>query len=165
MTCPHCDCSAGYHSDRARTLVSLFGPIGYDRAYFYCRRCGRGLHPFDDQAGIPACQLTPAVERLTEHVQTLTQAIGPAASISHRWCQFSRLLSNAFSVRAPVLPVPGVRFLRSRPRPVVFRPLQGRRRTEPPPDRLARPLVALFLNPLPGLIRPCHDPARGGGGE
>lgn len=65
MTCPHCDRAAAYHVDAGRTLVSLFGPIHYQRAYYYCRRCGKGQYPFDQQAGIPTHQLTPAVERLT----------------------------------------------------------------------------------------------------
>jgi hypothetical protein len=45
-------------------LVSLFGPLRYQRAYYYCRRCGQGYCPFDQHAGIPAHHLTPAVERL-----------------------------------------------------------------------------------------------------
>lgn len=65
MNCPHCDHSAGYHDDRGRTLQSLFGPIHYQRAYYYCRRCGQGLHPFDAQAGLPSRALTPALEQLT----------------------------------------------------------------------------------------------------
>jgi Uncharacterised protein family (UPF0236) len=64
VTCPGCDHAAAYHADAERTLVSLFGPLTYRRAYYYCRRCGKGQHPFDRQAGIPAHQLTPAVERL-----------------------------------------------------------------------------------------------------
>ena len=64
MTCPGCDYAAAYHGEASRTLVSLFGPIRYQRAYYYCRRCGKGLCPFDQHAGIPAHHITPAVERL-----------------------------------------------------------------------------------------------------
>jgi hypothetical protein len=64
VTCPHCQRAAAYHADAGRTLVSLFGPIRYQRAYYYCRGCGQGYCPFDAQAGLPAHQLTPAVERL-----------------------------------------------------------------------------------------------------
>jgi hypothetical protein len=64
VTCPNCDYAAAYHADASRTLVSLFGPIRYQRAYYYCRRCGQGQYPFDQHAGIPEHQLTPAVERL-----------------------------------------------------------------------------------------------------
>lgn len=72
MSCPHCDRTAGYHGDRGRTLVSLFGPIRCERAYYYCRRCGRGLCPFDEQAGLTGRGLTPAVEQLT----TLAGGVG-----------------------------------------------------------------------------------------
>jgi hypothetical protein len=64
VTCPGCDRAAAYHDDAERTLVSLFGPITYDRAYYYCRRCGKGQCPFDSHAGIPDHNVTPAVERL-----------------------------------------------------------------------------------------------------
>lgn len=64
MTCPGCDYAAPYHDEAGRALVSLFGPIRYRRAYYYCRRCGKGLCPFDRHAGIPAHHITPAVERL-----------------------------------------------------------------------------------------------------
>jgi hypothetical protein len=65
VTCPHCDRAAAYHDDPKRTLVSLFGPIRYERAYYYCRRCGKGQFPFDAQVGIPDHNITPAVERLS----------------------------------------------------------------------------------------------------
>jgi len=64
VTCPGCKRTAAYHAQAARTLVSLFGPLRYQRAYYYCRCCGQGHYPFDAQAGLPAHHLTPAVERL-----------------------------------------------------------------------------------------------------
>jgi hypothetical protein len=42
----------------------VLGPVRYRRAYYYCRACGRGLCPFDAQAGVTARHLTPAAERL-----------------------------------------------------------------------------------------------------
>jgi len=64
VTCPHCDYAAPYHDDASRTLVSLFGTLRYRRVYYYCRRCGKGFCPFDQQAGISEHHLTPAVQRL-----------------------------------------------------------------------------------------------------
>ena len=64
MTCEGCDHAAAYHGDRERTLTSAVGAVRYRRAYYYCRRCGRGIAPFDEQAGITARALTPAAERL-----------------------------------------------------------------------------------------------------
>lgn len=81
MTCPGCECSAGYHSDRERTLVGLFGTIRYRRAYYYCRRCGRGLCPFDAQAGIPDRALTPAVEQLATLAGAVTDSFERGAAL------------------------------------------------------------------------------------
>jgi hypothetical protein len=65
MTCPHCGQAAEFHSHRSHTALSLVGPIRYQRAYYLCRRCGEGLFPFDDAAGLTARRLTPALERVT----------------------------------------------------------------------------------------------------
>ncbi len=65
MTCPGCGQAAAFHEDRRRTLVGLCGPVRYERAYYYCRRCGQGLCPFDDDCGVGPHQLTPAAEQLT----------------------------------------------------------------------------------------------------
>jgi hypothetical protein len=64
VTCPGCDHAAAYHAERPRDLVSLFGVVRCSRAYYYCRRCGRGTCPFDQQAGVTPRHLTPAVEQL-----------------------------------------------------------------------------------------------------
>ena len=64
MTCPDCDCAAAYHSNRKRHVVSVLGTLHFPRAYYYCRRCGQGSAPFDEQAGFTARQLTPGTERL-----------------------------------------------------------------------------------------------------
>jgi hypothetical protein len=64
VTCPDCDRSAAYHRDGERHVVSALGLLHFRRAYYYCRCCGRGVAPFDRQAGFTARQLTPAAERL-----------------------------------------------------------------------------------------------------
>lgn len=81
MTCPKCDHSAGYHQDRQRTLVGLFGPVRYHRAYYYCRRCGQGLCPFDVAAGIPPRGLTPALEQLTTLAGAVADSFGKGAEL------------------------------------------------------------------------------------
>lgn len=65
MSCPHCDQAAGFHSHRGHTPLSLVGPVHYQRAYYLCRRCGEGIFPFDDAAGLTPRRLTPALERVT----------------------------------------------------------------------------------------------------
>ncbi len=71
MTCPHCDQAAAFHSHRAHTSFSLVGPVRYRRAYYFCRSCGKGLFPFDRDAGLTTRDLTPALER----VATLAGAV------------------------------------------------------------------------------------------
>ena len=39
--------------------------IRCQRAYYYCRRCGKGYTPWDEAVGISARNLTPALEQLT----------------------------------------------------------------------------------------------------
>jgi hypothetical protein len=64
VTCPHCAQPAEFHSHRPHTPTSLIGPVRYCRAYYLCRRCGQGLFPFDQQAGLTARNLTPGLERV-----------------------------------------------------------------------------------------------------
>jgi hypothetical protein len=40
------------------------GVIRYRRAYYLCRTCGKGLFPFDRDAGLTTRDLTPALERV-----------------------------------------------------------------------------------------------------
>jgi hypothetical protein len=40
------------------------GSVPCARAYYYCRRCGHGLCPFDAATGLTARSLTPGLERL-----------------------------------------------------------------------------------------------------
>src|SRR4029077_1273770 len=71
VTCPRCDRAAEFHSHRVHTSVSLVGSVCYRRAYYLCRRCGKGLFPFDREAGLTTRDLTPALER----VATLAGAV------------------------------------------------------------------------------------------
>jgi hypothetical protein len=65
VTCPHCGGTAEFHSHRVHTSLSLVGPVRYRRAYYLCRCCGKGLFPFDRDAGLTTRDLTPALERIT----------------------------------------------------------------------------------------------------
>jgi hypothetical protein len=64
VTCPHCGQAAEFHSHRPRTSFSLLGSFRYHRSYYLCRRCGKGLFPFDREAGLTTRDLTPALERV-----------------------------------------------------------------------------------------------------
>jgi hypothetical protein len=64
VTCPHCGRTAEFHSHRLHTSFTLVGAVRYRRAYYLCRCCGKGLFPFDREAGLTTRDLTPALERV-----------------------------------------------------------------------------------------------------
>ena len=81
MTCPHCGRAAEFHSHRWHTSYSLVGPIRYRRAYYLCRACGRGLFPFDRDAGMTARNLTPALERVAALAGAVADSFEKAAEL------------------------------------------------------------------------------------
>jgi hypothetical protein len=81
LPCPGCGQSAGYHGDRQRTPLSPLGPIPLTRAYYYCRRCGQGFCPFDNDAGLTDRNLTPALERLATLAGAVGDSFGKAAEV------------------------------------------------------------------------------------
>jgi hypothetical protein len=83
VTCPHCHYAAAYHGERRHTLVGLCGDIPCSRAYYYCRRCGQGFCPFDQQAGLHDHRLTAAVEQLA----TLAGAVADSFDKAHHLLQ------------------------------------------------------------------------------
>jgi hypothetical protein len=74
VTCPHCDQPAEFHDYRPHTPTSLVGPVRYERAYYLCRRCGQGLFPYDQQAGLTARKLTPGLERVVALAGTVADS-------------------------------------------------------------------------------------------
>ncbi len=83
MTCPHCEQAAEFHSHRSHTPSSLVGPVRYARAYYLCRRCGKGLFPFDQQAGLSARNLTPGLERVATLAGTVADSFEKGADLLH----------------------------------------------------------------------------------
>jgi hypothetical protein len=81
VTCPHCGGSAAFHSHRAHTSLSLVGPVRYRRAYYLCRACGKGLSPFDRDAGLTARELTPALERVAALAGTVADSFEKGAEL------------------------------------------------------------------------------------
>lgn len=57
------------------------GPIRYRRAYYLCRRCGKGLFPFDEQAGLTARNLSPALERVATLAGTVADSFEKGADL------------------------------------------------------------------------------------
>jgi len=61
--------------------LSLVGTLDLERAYYYCRRCGQGFCPFDEQAGIPAHDLTPAAQQLATLAGAVADSFGKGADL------------------------------------------------------------------------------------
>src|SRR5262249_22534907 len=81
VTCPHCEGTAEFHSHRWHTSLSLVGPVRYRRAYYLCRTCGKGLFPFDRDAGMTARDLTPALERVAALAGAVADSFEKAADL------------------------------------------------------------------------------------
>ena len=81
MTCLHCGGSAEFHSHRGHVSYSLVGPIRYRRAYHLCRVCGKGLFPFDREAGLTTRRLTPALERVATLAGTVADSFEKGAEL------------------------------------------------------------------------------------
>jgi hypothetical protein len=77
VICPHCGRAAEFHSHRPHTSLSLVGAIRSRRAYYLCRLCGKGLFPFDRDAGLTTRDLTPALERITTLAGAVADYSGP----------------------------------------------------------------------------------------
>jgi hypothetical protein len=81
LTCPHCGQTAEFHSHRWHTSLSLVGPVRYRRAYYLCRRCGKGLFPFDREAGLTTRDLTPALGRVATLAGTVADSFEKGAEL------------------------------------------------------------------------------------
>jgi hypothetical protein len=61
MSCPHCQESARFVGYRPKTVASLIGTVGLDRAYYHCRHCGHGVVPWDGILGLDRTAATPGL--------------------------------------------------------------------------------------------------------
>jgi len=66
-----CGQSARYVDRRAKSFVSVLGPLRLERAYYHCAACGRGFCPRDRALGLEHSSLSPAVTRMTAAVGAL----------------------------------------------------------------------------------------------
>jgi hypothetical protein len=82
VTCPHCGQAAAFHCHRTHTPTSLGGPVRYARAYYLCRR-GKGLCPFDQNAGLSGRNLTPGLERVAALAGAVADSLDKGADLLH----------------------------------------------------------------------------------
>ena len=64
ITCAGCGGPMKFHTYLRRTLISSFGRLSYERAYYYCQACRRGVHPLDHRLGLTARVLSPRLQRV-----------------------------------------------------------------------------------------------------
>jgi hypothetical protein len=64
MSCPHCRESARFVGYRPKAVESPIGAVGLQRAYYHCRRCGRGAVPWDDDLGLDRTAATPGLREV-----------------------------------------------------------------------------------------------------
>jgi Uncharacterised protein family (UPF0236) len=73
---PRVACSCGddarYVERRAKTFVSVLGPLRLERAYYHCATCGRGFCPRDCSLGLERSSLSPALTRMVGLVGSIT---------------------------------------------------------------------------------------------
>src|SRR5579871_314994 len=80
---PQCGQVAAFHAHRPHKPTGLVGPIRYRRAHYLCRRCGKGLFPVDQQAGLAARHLTPGLEWVAPLAGRVADSFEKAAELVH----------------------------------------------------------------------------------
>ena len=80
MSCPRCQESARFVDYRPKTLQSLVGTFGLDRAYYHCRACGKGTVPWDQTLGLSRQAMTPGAKELVSLIGAV-DSFGEAADI------------------------------------------------------------------------------------
>lgn len=59
-----CGGQARYYDRRARTVLTVLGPVQYERSYYVCASCGTGHSPRDRELGVEAVSCSPGVRRM-----------------------------------------------------------------------------------------------------
>jgi len=68
ITCARCGQWMKFQRYARRPLLSVFGDCSYERAYYYCRGCGAGVAPLDEQLGVGERELSPKLQRIIGYV-------------------------------------------------------------------------------------------------
>lgn len=69
-----CDCghAARYHDTRARRLLTMLGPVEFQRRYFVCPLCHQGQCPRDRELDVAGTEFSPGVRRMMAAVGSET---------------------------------------------------------------------------------------------
>ncbi len=57
----------------------MLGTVHFQRGYYHCGRCGKGLFPFDDETGLSSHRLTPGAERVVGLLGLICDSFAEAA--------------------------------------------------------------------------------------
>jgi len=69
-----CDCGqqARYHETRRKQILTMLGPVVYERAYYLCPSCHQGQSPRDRELDIVGTECSPGVRRMMAAVGSET---------------------------------------------------------------------------------------------
>jgi hypothetical protein len=59
-----CGQQAQYHQTRRKQLLTMLGPVVFDRAYYLCADCHQGQSPRDQQLDVVGTECSPGVRRM-----------------------------------------------------------------------------------------------------
>jgi hypothetical protein len=65
VICSACQQLARFQRWQSKNFLSVLGEVRLERAYYYCRHCGQGHHPWEEMLGLTSQDLTPAASELT----------------------------------------------------------------------------------------------------
>ena len=63
VDCP-CGQEAPYHESRRKQLLTMLGPVVFDRAYYLCAACHQGQSPRDGELDVVGTEYSPGVRRM-----------------------------------------------------------------------------------------------------
>ena len=59
-----CGHTARYHDTRSRQLLTMLGPVEFQRGYFVCPQCHQGQSPRDRELDVEGTEFSPGVRRM-----------------------------------------------------------------------------------------------------
>lgn len=71
-----CGAEAHYHDQRRRQLLTVLGPVEFERAYYVCPHCHQGQSPRDRELDVEGTHYSPGVRRMMA-------VMGSEASFQH----------------------------------------------------------------------------------
>lgn len=88
-----CGRQARYHDQRPKQLLSVLGPLRFQRAYYVCPECHRGHSPRDWELDIVGTECSPGVRRMLA-------AVGSESSFEHSRGQLELLAGIQVTAKA-----------------------------------------------------------------